>query len=129
MMTMILMIFAINPARIIQFFDKTGEFTPLAVWAFPFVSVLVFLDLIQLILAGALRGAGNVRMVMQTRLLVCIGFFVPVSYLLSTMQMPTFTKFILIYSSFYVGNALMSVVYIRRFRSDVWQVSSTEGNI
>lgn len=129
MMTMILVAFSLNPARIIQFFDKTGEFTPLAVAAFPFVSVLVFLDLIQLILAGALRGAGNVRMVMQTRLLICIGFFIPVSYLLSNMQMPVFTKFILIYSSFYVGNALMSVVYIRRFRSDEWQVSSTEGNI
>src|SRR5579872_2240337 len=129
MVAAIMMVFALNPARIIQFFDKTGEFTPLAVSSFPFVSVLVFLDLIQLILAGALRGAGSVRMVMMTRLFVCIGFFLPVSYLLSSMQLPTFTKFILIYSSFYVGNALMSFVYIKRFRSDEWKVTSIEGNV
>ena len=129
MVLSILLLFSINPAIVIQFFDKKGEFTPLAARAFPIVSVLVFLDLVQLILAGALRGAGNVRLVMQTRLLICIGYFIPLSYLLSTMQLPTFMKFILIYGSFYVGNALMSVIYISRFRGEGWKVSSVEGNV
>jgi len=126
----ILLIFSINPSMIIQIFDRKGEFTPLAVKAFPIVSVLVFLDLIQLILAGALRGAGNVRTVMYTRLLICIGYFIPFSYVLSNMQIPSmYMKFILIYSSFYVGNALMSIVYVRRLRNGEWKISSVEGNV
>lgn len=130
MVSSTLALFALNPASIIRFFDKKGEFTLLAVRAFPLISVLVLLDLVQLILAGALRGAGDVRTVMYTRVLICLGYFVPLSYLLSNMQMPsTFLKFVLIYSSFYVGNAIMSIIYINRLRNEAWKVSSVEGNV
>lgn len=121
----ILLFFSWNPIPIIQFFDKKGEFTPLAAYAFPILSILVFFDLIQLILSGALRGAGNVHMVMWVRLLVCFGYFVPLSYLFSTMQFQSETlKFILIYGSFYFGNALMSIAYIGRLRGELWKVSA-----
>lgn len=126
----ILLIFLQYTEPIIRFFDKKGEFTPLAAKAFPFISVLVLIDLLQLVLSGALRGAGNVRVVMYTRLLICAGYFVPLSYLISQIPFQsTFLKFVLIYSSFYIGNALMSILYITRFSGDAWKVSSAEGNV
>ncbi len=121
----ILIIFSLYPEPIIRFFDKKGEFTPMAAHAFPILSILVFFDLIQLLLSGALRGAGNVKVVMYVRLIVCFGYFVPLSYLLSHMQMQDETlKFILVYGSFYFGNALMSIAYINRLRGDNWKMSS-----
>jgi len=86
------------------------------------MSVLLFFDLIQLLLAGALRGASNVRMVMLVRLIICSGFFAPISYLFSRMPMENAAiKFMLIYGSYYVGNLLMSVIYIRRLSSEDWK--------
>lgn len=121
----ILIIFSLYPEPIIRFFDKKGEFAPMAAHAFPILSVLVFFDLIQLLLSGALRGAGNVKVVMYVRLIVCFGYFVPLSYLLSHMQIQDETlKFILVYGSFYFGNALMSIAYINRLRGEDWKLSS-----
>ena len=126
----ILLFFLFNIETIIKFFDKKGDFTDIAAQAFPFLSVLVFFDLVQLLLSGALRGAGNVKIVMFVRILVCFGYFVPISYILSHMHFHNETiKFILIYSSFYVGNALMNIAYIARLRSEEWKVSSIKGNI
>ena len=118
----ILLFFIIFSHKILPLFDKQGDFTPMAVRVFPILSVLVFFDLLQLILSGALRGAGNVKIVMVVRLLICVGYFVPVSYVLSLLPLEDMTlKFILIYGSFYIGNALMSVVYIGRFRGQQWK--------
>lgn len=126
----ILILFTWHSARIIQFFDKKGAFTPMAVYVFPIISVLVFFDLIQLILSGALRGAGNVRVVMLVRLAVCFGYFVPLSYLFSTMEFQSETlKFILVYGSFYFGNALMSIAYISRFRGTAWKNYALKGTV
>ena len=110
---------------VIALFDRTGEFTPLAERVFPWLSVLVFFDLLQLILSGALRGAGDVKTVMFVRLFVCLGCFVPVSYLLahSSIGDPTL-RFLLVYGAFYVGNGIMSMVYIARFRGDGWKAAS-----
>ena len=80
---MVFLILALFPPILkilMKIFDKRGDFTQLTVQIFPFLSVLVFFDLIQLILSGALRGAGDVKVVMWTRLAVCIGYFGPVSY-------------------------------------------------
>jgi Na+-driven multidrug efflux pump len=86
------------------------------------LSVLVFFDLVQLILSGALRGAGDVKVVMWTRLAVCIGYFFPVSYFLTNLPIADpALKFLLIYGSFYVGNGLMSIVYINRLRGAKWK--------
>ena len=46
----------------------------------------------------------------------------PVSFKLSRLAINNnFIKFILIYSSFYVGNAIMSIFYIWRFRVGKWK--------
>lgn len=122
MVLSILALFSVYPASLMKIFDKTGDFTPLTVKIFPILSVLVFFDLVQLVLSGALRGAGDVKVVMWTRLVICIGYFVPVSYIL--VQIPIADpaiKFLLVYGSFYVGNGLMSIVYINRLRGPKWK--------
>ena len=70
--------------------------------------------MIQLVLSGALRGAGDVRTVMIVRMVICLGYFVPGSYLL-VYYLPIeneVPEFVLVYGSFYAGNALMSIIYI-----------------
>lgn len=104
------------PVEIIQIIDRNKEFGGLAQAVFPALSVLVFFDLLQLILSGALRGAGEVQTVMLTRLLVICFYFVPVSYGISRLPIASDSlKFFLIYGSFFIGNGLMSIVYIKRF--------------
>jgi putative MATE family efflux protein len=109
------------PKAIISFFDRKGDFTYLAAQALPILSILSFFDVLQLVLAGALRGAGDVNMVMITRIIVCGGFFAPISWLSAYIPVDNeFLRFMLIYSSFYCGSALMSMAYIYRFRSGQW---------
>lgn len=118
----ILFVMAMWPAFFISFFDKQGDFIDMASAVFPILSVLVYLDLLQIILSGALRGSGNVRTVLYARLAICFGYFVPVSYLITQLPITNFTlKFILIYGAFYIGNGLMSLYYIYVFRSGFWK--------
>ncbi len=121
-----LFIMSLCPRFFIQFFDKQGDFIDMAAAVFPILSMLVFFDLLQLILSGALRGSGNVKTVLGVRLLICFGYFVPVSYIISHWLPITnmSLKFILIYGAFYIGNGLMSIVYINAFRSGSWKKST-----
>lgn len=122
MVSFILGFFIYHRAHIVTFFDKRGVFSPLAMQAFPLLSIFIIFDLLQLILSGALRGAGNVRIVMIVRFVTCFCYFVPVSYLLSQWTFNNeVIKLVLLYGSFYLGNALMSIWYIRRFRSEHWK--------
>jgi putative MATE family efflux protein len=121
LMLLILIVFTLFPRAIIQLFDHNNDFTTFAVQVFPIVSILMFCDLLQVILAGALRGAANVKIVMITRTCVLCGFFMPVSYVLAHMQFTDDIKFILIYSSFYLANAIMACGYLYHFRSDRWK--------
>lgn len=122
MVLVTLIVISINPHMVIHIFDTKGKFTNLAATVFPIISVLIFFDVLQLILAGALRGSGNVRVVMFTRLIISFAFFVPVSYFLSQLTIASEAlRFILIYGSFYIGNALMSLVYIKWFRGTSWK--------
>ncbi len=124
---MLLLIFSVYPEFIIRFFDRQGDFTVFAARAFPIISIFVFFDLLQLVLASALRGAGNVKTVMLVRFAVCAGYFVPVSYLISQLPIENqMIKFIMIYSSFYIGNGLMSIAYIKRFRGNAWKTTVSE---
>lgn len=121
----ILAIFTVFSGSLLSIFDKNGDFTQMTVRIFPILSVLVFFDLVQLVLSGALRGAGDVKVVMWTRLAVCIGYFFPVSYILAQLPiMDPAIKFLLIYGSFYVGNGLMSIVYVNRLRGPKWKEHS-----
>jgi len=116
----LLFILSIYPEFFIRLFDQKNTFTAFAAKIFPFLSLFVFFDLLQLILSGALRGAGDVRTVMWTRLII-FGLFAPLSYLVSWVPFGNaLMKFILIYVMFYIGNGIMSIVYIRRFRSGEW---------
>ena len=129
MVSTLIAFFIYHRAYIISIFDKKGDFSGIAMQAFPVLSIFIIFDLIQLILSGALRGAGNVRIVMAVRLITCFGYFVPVSYLLSRMPIDNQAlKLILLYGSFYLGNALMSIWYIRRFRSEYWKTSAFDSN-
>ena len=107
---------------ILSFLDKKDEFSGIVKQVFPLLSIFILFDLLQLILSGALRGAGNVRIVMIVRFATCFGYFVPVSYALSRWPFENEAlKLFLLYGSFLFGNALMSIWYIRRFRSESWK--------
>jgi multidrug resistance protein, MATE family len=119
--SVLLAIILLFPTAIVSFFDYKGDFTCLAAQALPILSMLALFDILQLVLAGALRGAGDVNTVMITRLAVCVGFFGPASWFCSYIPVDSeFLRFMLVYSSFYCGSALMSAVYIYRFRSGGW---------
>lgn len=116
MVAILLAIGSCYPREIINLIDQNKEFGSLAAAVFPALSILVFFDLLQLILSGALRGAFDVKTVMMTRVCVICFYFIPVSYGLSQLSIESDTlKFFLIYGSFFIGNALMSIVYIRKF--------------
>jgi MATE family multidrug resistance protein len=122
MVAFILIVFTYYREAIIAVFDKKGEFSHIAAQAFPLLSLFIVFDLFQLILSGALRGSGNVRIVMIVRFITCFCYFMPVSYLLAHTPFDNDAlKLILIYGSFYLGNALMSIWYVRRFRSERWK--------
>jgi Na+-driven multidrug efflux pump len=122
MMAIVVGYLTIFPKQVIQCFDRTGEFTVIAAQVFPLLSVLVFFDLLQLILSGALRGAGSVRTVMYARLLIVIVYFVPVSFIITHLPIENVVqRLALIYGSFYIGHILMSIIYINRFRGEEWK--------
>ncbi len=118
----ILSVICLYPESLLSFFDRKGAFVNLAKSVIPVISVLVFFDLLQLILSGALRGAADVKTVMWTRLLICALYFMPASYLFSKLHLDNVAAhFVMIYGSLYIGNALMSVIYIQRFRGSAWK--------
>jgi len=102
--------------QIVELITCNKEIGSIAAKVFPALSLFVFIDLLQLILSGALRGAFDVRTVMVTRVCVICFYFMPISYLLSLIPIQSDVfKFFLIYSSFFIGNGLMSIVYIKKF--------------
>ena len=124
----ILFLCSLSTKYIIQMFDLKGEFTEFAAKAFPVISILAFFDVLQLILAGALRGAADVRVVMWTRLILCAGFFAPIAFGFSRLNTQSVVmKFVLVYSSLYICNAIMSMVYIWRLRRESWKDKALEG--
>lgn len=118
----ILLIGSIWPLWFAGFFDKNGEFAYLVATIFPALSVLILIDLLQLILSGALRGAGDVNTVMLTRVLVIAGFFIPSTYLIAMIPFEHMVnKMLVTYASFLIGNGLMSIVYVYRLRQNHWK--------
>ncbi len=116
-----LLLFSISPRYIISFFDTACTFTHFAAQAFPVISMVVFFDVLQVILSGALRGAADVKTVMWVRILVLMCYFMPLSYgIAKFLTVAPLLKFILLYAAFYTSNGLMSIFYIARFRSKHW---------
>lgn len=124
----ILLLFALYPWPVLAWFDTQGTFTTFAAPAFTVLSVLVICDLLQLILAGALRGATQVRTVMWIRTVTVVGFFMPVSYGLTLLPLENILlKFILVYSTFYIATGLMALMYVRYMRRDTWRQQPESG--
>lgn len=117
-----LIIFSINSGFFASFFDPKHKFSAMVATTFPLISTLVVFDFIQLILAGALRGSGDVKYVMWGRFLSCTLFFVPFSYILSILPIESTTiKFTLIYGSFYANTAMMGLIFLYRIKSHKWE--------
>jgi len=116
----ILAVLSIFSRSIVHLLDKNGDFTIFVVHVFPAISILIFFDLLQVILAAALRGAAQVRVVMVTRIIFLL-YFIPISAWLCSFSLRDDIKFIAIYSSFYFGSLLMSIFYVYWFRSGKWK--------
>jgi len=118
-------IFSVWPHYFIQFFDHKGKFTYFSAQVLPILSVMIFFDLLQLLLSGALRGATDVKVVMWVRVAVLIFFFFPVSWFFAHLPLENIMlKFVLVYGTLYISNGLMSAVYINRFRGERWKTKS-----
>ncbi|MCK4499651.1 hypothetical protein KAU11_04095, partial [Candidatus Babeliales bacterium] len=116
-----LTLLCLNAEYFVGMFDHQASFTKFASAALPVLAPLVAFDVIQLVLAGALRGAGDVKTVMITRLLGCGLFFVPAARLIHCISITDeWTKFVLIYGAFYLNTALMSLIFMLRIWGNNW---------
>lgn len=103
-------------------FDPHHRFTLLGAFALPFINLLAFFDCIQVILASALRGAGDVKTVMFTRFFGTLFFFIPLSFGISILPIEhEGIKFILLYNSLYLSAALMGFFFLQRIISGKWK--------
>ena len=122
MVLVLLICFSFGSRAIISCIDKQGTFMPFACRALPIISSMVIFDVLQLILSAALRGAADVKTVMTIRLLVCLCYFMPVSYVLTKFFVGSMlTQFILAYGILYSGNAFMCLLYAYRFKTEQWK--------
>ncbi len=122
MLTITLGFLCFNAEYLISIFDPKNKFTSFAAPALVFISLLVVLDFVQLILAGALRGAGDVKTVMKVRFFSCLFFFTPMVYFISHSQIQNpILKFVLIYGSFYFNTGIMGIFLLKRIKSSGWQ--------
>ncbi|MFA5074762.1 MAG: MATE family efflux transporter [Candidatus Babeliales bacterium] len=120
--SMSLIFLCYNSKFFIRLFDPKHKFTDFASPVLIIISLLVVFDFIQLILAGALRGAGDVRTVMWVRFFCCLLFFGPLSYIFSNLniQNPVY-KFALVYGSFYLNTGIIGLIYLLRIKTPKWQ--------
>lgn len=119
---LILIIGSLWPMWFVSFFDKNGDFGSMVGIIFPALSVLILIDLLQLILSASLRGVGDVNTVMITRVTIISCFFIPATYVISYMTFSHMVyKMLVTYAAFLSGNGLMTLVYIYRLRQDHWK--------
>lgn len=92
--------------------SPSPEITQFAIPLLRTLSLFVVFDFLQLILAGALRGAGQVHIVMWGRFITCFFFFIPLSKYISGLTFSNISvKFGLLYGAFYINTALMGLVF------------------
>jgi Na+-driven multidrug efflux pump len=117
-----LIVMCLNATYLVSFFDPRGNFTAFAATVFPLISMFVVFDLIQVTLAGALRGAGDVRAVMWTRFLVTVFVFGPAAWIVALLPISNMVlKFSLIYSTYYLSNGTMAFIFLHRALGHKWQ--------
>lgn len=118
----LLILICTNSSFFISFFDKTGEFSTLATKVLPYISLLVIFDITQIILSGALRGAGDVKTVMIGRFIACAVFFAPFSWLMSHLPIQNQSiRFVLTYGSLYIATGVMGLIFLLHMRNRKWQ--------
>jgi len=118
----IIIMLAFFSPYIIGVFDPKNKFTGFAVFTFFIINILAISDALQVVLAGALRGAGDVQAVMWVRFGLCFGFFAPIAYMLRSLKIESSSlKFTLIYSSFFFTTGLISYLYYRRLKGNFWK--------
>jgi len=116
-----LLILSFNAHYFIGLFDPSNKFTHFAASVLPIISILVILDFTQVVLAAALRGAGDTKTVMYGRALACGLFFFPVSFIISKIPIQNYSlKFILIYGSFCLTTGIMGLIFLHRIKSHKW---------
>lgn len=117
-----LLVMCLNATYFVSFFDPRGNFTAFAATVFPLISMFVVFDLVQVVLAGALRGSGDVKAVMWTRFGVSLIVFGPAAYLINLLPISNMiVKFSLIYSSYYLSTGTMAFIFLHRALSHKWQ--------
>lgn len=111
----------------VQFFDPRQEISHIVVPAIRIISLFVIFDITQIILAGGLRGAHDVNTVMSGRIIALLGFFVPISYLISITPFADYTtKLTVMYSTFYLTTGLMGIFYLWRIKGNLWYTISAD---
>lgn len=122
MLTVSLTILCVGSHFFVSLFDPKNKIGSIAAPALIFISILVVFDFVQLILAGALRGAGDVKTVMFGRFFCFFGFFIPVSWFISNLDITNqVLKFTLLYGAFYVTTGLVGLVFLYRIKTPKWQ--------
>ena len=118
--------FYLQPHFFLWILNKPDVYNDLIAYTLPIIALLILFDVLQLVLAGALRGAADVKIVMGTRLIVT-GLFIPLSYGITLLPITNLIlKFVLLYGSVHISLALMGLMYIIRFKSGNWKKQSIE---
>ncbi len=85
------------------------------------VCPMVAFDVLQLMAAGALRGAGDVGTVLYSRLVGCFGIFIPLSFIVSKYPFQTLQGRILAtYTTFYFSTAIIGIMLVKRLFGKAW---------
>jgi putative MATE family efflux protein len=117
-----LLFLCLNSNNLVSIFDPKNQFTAIAAAALTPISILVVFDFVQIVLAGALRGAGDVKTVMYGRFFACTCFIVPISYIMHLLPIANISlKFTLIYGTFYIGTGIMGLIFLARIKGHKWQ--------
>ncbi len=120
------LMFYLQPHFFLWILNKPDVYNDLIMYTLPIIALLILFDVLQLVLAGALRGAADVKVVMITRLVIT-ALFIPLSYGIAILPTSSLLlKFVLLYGSVHISLALMGLIYIIRFKSGNWKKQSIE---
>ena len=116
------LMFCLNPLLFLTMLNKPNAYHNFIAYTLPLIALLITFDVLQLILAAALRGASDVKTVMITRVAVVALFFIPLVYAIAQLPINNiFLKFLLLYGSTHLSYALMALVYTIRFKTGQWK--------
>jgi multidrug resistance protein, MATE family len=118
---LILLVPWLKTAFVVGLFDKENTLRSFVAPLMGPISTLAFLDMSQIILAGGLRGAGDVHSVMKNRLVICFLILAPALFLFRYLDFkPDWVAFSLVYVSFYAATGIMALRFLSRIRGNRW---------